>query len=293
MILVLGAGGQLGRDTVEAFLKADMPVQGLTHAELDAADARALRRELDRRAPELVVNCAAWTAVDAAQDHPDEALRVNAGIPKNLAAAGVPVIHFSTDYVFDGTLARPYVETDPCRPISVYGETKRLGESALLEGGGRGLILRTSWVWSERPGTKNFVQTILRAAKTLPGAKPLRVVDDQWGSPTRSGDLAEAVLKLVRQGAHLAPVRLFHAAGEGETTWCRFARAVLQAAGVDREVEAISTCEYPSRVERPARSVLDNTLLNKTFGVRLPDWQTSVSSAFLVGRGMGREAFRA
>jgi len=243
-------------------------------ASLDAAIARAQ--------PALVVNAAAWTAVDAAESAPEAAARANADGPARLAALcaarGAPLIQISTDYVFDGLKGAPYTEADPTNPTGVYGRTKLAGEEAALARWERVTVLRTSWVYS--PFGKNFVRTMLAAAER--GA-PLRVVADQRGCPTSAVDLADAVLLVA--GRLLAGWQpryrgVFHAAGQGEATWHGFAVAIFSAA--DRqgravpEVTAIRTEDWPTPARRPPDSRLDCTRLAETFGVRLPAWQESL-----------------
>lgn len=276
MIVVTGADGQLGREVVPALRRIGRDVRGFSRGELDVADRASLDRLLEECRPELVVNCAAWTAVEAAEDDPAGAWLANAHGPWLLGMLGLPVVHVSTDYVFDGRAGRAYAEEDACRPLSVYGASKRAGETALLASGAPGLILRTSWLWSERPGTRNFFHTIRRLAAQR---SVLEVVDDQIGAPTRAADLAAAVASLVEQGAHHGAMRVLHAASRGEASWCDFARAIVAGSGLSAEVRAIPTSAYPCKARRPARSVLDTTRLRRTFGLELPHWRESLQTA--------------
>ena len=227
----------------------------------------------------LVVNTAAWTAVDAAEADPDGARRANADGPAELArlcaASGVPLIHIGTDYVFDGDKGAPYTEDDAPRPTGVYGATKLAGEQAVLGSGGTVVVLRTSWVYSATG--KNFVKTMLNAALKT---DTLRVVGDQRGCPTAADDIADAVLAIAAQ-LRADHTGTYHMAGTGDTTWHGLAVAVFeQAARYDRAmptVHAIATADWPTPARRPADSRLDCTRLQRTFGVRLPPWRDSLA----------------
>jgi dTDP-4-dehydrorhamnose reductase len=234
-------------------------------------------------APRILVNAAAYTAVDKAESQPDEAMRANATGPALLARycndAGIPLIHVSTDYVFDGDKGAPYVETDPTSPTGVYGATKRDGEIAVLAACRRAVILRTSWVYA--PFGKNFVLTMLNAARKT---DRLRVVADQRGCPTSAEDLAAAILAIagrLDEGWDDSWRGIFHAAGGGETTWHGLALAVFEAAArhghARPTVEAIATADWPTPAKRPADSRLDCGKLAATFSLTLPAWQGSVA----------------
>jgi dTDP-4-dehydrorhamnose reductase len=233
--------------------------------------------------PWLVVNTAAYTAVDTAEDDVEAAYRANRDGPGALAqlcaAAGVPLIHISTDYVFDGTKAAPYVESDTTNPTGVYGTSKLAGEQDVLAAGGQAIVLRTSWVYA--PTGKNFVRTMLRV-----GAERdrLRVVADQRGCPTTAADLADAILAIaarLRDGWRDSYTGVFHAAGSGETTWHGLAVATFEEAARFGArvpvVEAITTADYPTKAKRPADSRLDCGKLAAVFGVRLPAWRPSLA----------------
>jgi dTDP-4-dehydrorhamnose reductase len=234
--------------------------------------------------PWLVVNAAAYTAVDAAEKDADAAYRANRDGPAELArlceAAGIPLIHVSTDYVYDGAKGEPYVETDPVAPQCVYGASKLAGEAAVLAACRRAVVLRTSWVYA--PTGRNFVCTMLTLGRTR---DRLTVVADQKGCPTTAADLAAAILEIA---AHIAASGwqdgfggVFHAAGSGWTTWhglasAAFAEAARHGAPVPR-VDPIATADWPTPAKRPADSRLDCTKLATVFGVRLPDWQPSLA----------------
>ncbi len=233
--------------------------------------------------PSLVVNAAAWTGVDAAETNADAAMRANRDGPAALAAlcreAHIPLIHVSTDYVFDGSKGAPYVETDATNPTGVYGASKLAGERAALDTWDRTVVLRTSWVYAALG--KNFVRTMLNAALK---ADTLRVVGDQKGCPTTADDLADAILAIVaRLRTEWKPdfAGVFHAAGEGWTTWHGLAVATFQEAARHGRpmpaVQAIATADWPTPARRPADSRLDCSKLADIFGVRMPPWRPSLA----------------
>jgi dTDP-4-dehydrorhamnose reductase len=266
-VLVTGAGGQLGLDLMEVFGRDDHHrVTGAAHGLLDVGDREAVLQAVTGLSPDLVVNAAAWTAVDACESDPDRAWRVNALGPRHLAEAaalvGAHVVHVSTDYIFDGTAVTPYTEWDRPNPQSIYGRSKLAGEQELLGRRPGATVVRTSWVCG-RHGA-NMVKTVLRLAG---GDGPLRFVDDQHGCPTFTEDLAAMIHRLAidrRPG-------VFHVTNQGPTTWYRFAADVLRAAGLDPgRVEPITTAELapPRPAPRPANSVLDNVAL-RSAGIAL------------------------
>ena len=279
-ILVTGGAGQLATALADLggarVVRVGRPLLDFDRPEsLDAAVAA--------HAPALVVNAAAWTAVDAAEAEPDAASRANADGPARLAqlcaARGIPLLHLSTDYVFDGLKGAPYVESDATNPTGVYGRTKLAGEERALAAADRVTVLRTSWVYS--PIGKNFVRTMLGAAAR---GVPLRVVADQQGCPTSARDLAAAVLHVAHRA--LAGWRpeyrgVFHAAGTGDTTWHGLALAVLEEAARHGrpmpEVMPITTADWPTPARRPPDSRLDCARLADVFGARLPPWREGVA----------------
>ncbi len=278
MIAVLGASGQLGRALVERCAFEEIPFTAFEHSVLDVADAAALREAIAPEQFDCIINCAAYTAVDAAETHPAEAYRVNAHAPLAIARTDVPVLHVSTDYVFSGESDSPYETTDPARPLGVYGASKRAGEVHLLEGGFSGAVVRTAWLYSAREGTRNFLHTVRRLAAER---GHLRVVDDQTGTPTLAEDLAEALLALYRRGAHRAPMRILHFTNAGSTTWCGFARAILEASGSSATVDAIRTEDYPLPAARPRRSVLSLESL-RPFGIAPRPWREALEAALKI-----------
>jgi dTDP-4-dehydrorhamnose reductase len=250
---------------------------------LDIGDRPAVIAAAGAFRPNLVINAAAYTAVDRAEDDVEQALRINRDGAGHVATAahmaGAPVIHISTDYVFDGSKGAPYVETDAPSPISVYGRSKLAGEQAVAAAHAHHVIVRTSWLCS--PEGNNFVKTMLRLAGER---REIRVVDDQWGAPTFADDLAAGIAAI---GDHLmstsdpaAVAGVYHATSSGATTWCRFAAAILGRAAAmgapSCRVRPIATADYPTRARRPANSRLDCNKLAATFGVRLPPWESGL-----------------
>ncbi len=303
-VLVTGARGQLGRDLVDAF-SGVVPVGGLSgdprtgnlgrrRADevigtdlpgLDITDRPAVLAEVRRLAPDVIVHGAAFTAVDACESDPDRAFAVNAVATRHLAEAarqaGAHLVYISTDYVFDGTSPRPYVEWDRPNPMSVYGRSKYGGE---LELGPADTIVRTSWVCGAHGA--NMVKTVLRLAE---GDGPLRFVDDQRGSPTFTADLAGALTVLA---AERRPGR-FHLTNQGVTSWFGFARAVLAAAGGDPgRVQAITTAELdpPRPAPRPASSALDNAAARLSGLAPLPPWEDALAR-LVAALGQGSATF--
>ncbi len=293
-ILLLGGSGQVGTEWLRLGRHdaALSQMQAPSRQELDLADAQAVRDWVRQQRPQLIVNAAAYTAVDKAESEPDLAHALNAALPTLLAqeAAGVgaSMVHYSTDYVFAGTGQQPHRENDPVQPLSVYGKTKALGEAGVRQHLSRHLILRTSWVMGAHGG--NFLKTMLRLAIEREG---LRVVADQAGVPTPAGLLAQMGWRAWRHcvqaeaAAHrAAPWGLYHLAPRGETHWSDYARLVLSEAQArgwalkagPMQVTPITTADYPTPAQRPLNSRLDVSLFEQTFGVTLPDWQAGVRS---------------
>jgi len=290
-VLVTGARGQVGADVAHE-LEGRAEVIAHDRSSLDLADPAAIAARVREARPDVIVNAAAYTAVDRAESEEDAARVVNAEAPALLAEearrAGALLIHYSTDYVFDGTKDGAYVETDATRPLSAYGRTKLAGERAIEESGAPHVILRTSWVYA--PHGRNFLLTMLKLAATR---EELRVVDDQRGAPTSSLHLARATLDLFTRGDRsraltaldVARVKeaagLYHATAAGETTWFGFARAIFAARPRPPRLVAISTQEYPTPARRPANSVLSNAKLKSTLGVELPGWREGLDEIML------------
>jgi dTDP-4-dehydrorhamnose reductase len=293
-ILVTGGTGQVG-DALKHTLAPLGEIYAPGRGELDLADASSIRNMMREFRPRWIVNAGAHTAVDRAESEPELAFAINATAPEvfgeEAKKIGAAVIHFSTDYVFDGSKATPYVETDPTGPISVYGSSKLAGEEALAASGCAYLVFRTSWVYGATG--KNFLLSILRFARER---EHLRIVADQHGAPTWSYDLARMTAHVIagreeeiaRNGASLvetvAPVGgVYHAGGSGETTWYGFAaQAIDDLRKLEPEtklasVEPIATSEYPTPAKRPANSRLDCSKLEAVLGWRMPEWQDSLT----------------
>lgn len=282
-ILLTGKNGQVGFELQRALAPLGA-VHAVDSRDCDLADAQALRELIRKVHPQVIVNAAAYTAVDRAEQEPGAAMAVNAVAPgvmgEEAAHLGATVIHYSTDYVFDGQKDSPYRETDTCSPLSVYGHSKRDGEAALVRSTPQHLIFRTCWVVGAHG--QNFAKTMLRLAQER---DELRVVNDQWGSPTSAALIADVTAHVVRQlqqtRGHDFPFGLYHLSAAGETTWYAYARFVLdQAAQRGRthriasdRIEAISSEQYPTLAKRPSNSRLDTALLRQTFGLTLPHWQ--------------------
>jgi dTDP-4-dehydrorhamnose reductase len=286
-ILVTGVSGQVGGALV-ARLPTSATVLTSDRSVLDLAEPRTIASTLDRLAPDVVVNPAAYTAVDNAEDEPDLARRVNAEAPGAMArwaaARDVPLVHFSTDYVFDGSGERAWREDDTPGPLSVYGATKLAGENHIRSAGGTFLIVRTSWIYAAQG--KNFLSTIARLARER---SELRIVDDQIGAPTPAALIADAVAGMLSEG--LGAFRencarasgLVHLAACGETSWHGFAGAIvegLKARGVALAVERvvpIASRDYPTKARRPLNSRLDLARVRSVFGIAPPTWQDALA----------------
>lgn len=279
-ILLLGATGQVGHELAYT-LDALGTVRAPRREEVDLTAPDTLRRAVAEIEPDLIVNAAAYTDVDGAEDEPGRAAELNAEAPRVLATAaqgvGAWLVHYSTDYVFDGTKRTPYTENDSPNPINAYGRTKRTGEQAIHAIGGRSVILRTSWVYSTR--RSNFVRTMLGLANEH---ETLTVVDDQTGVPTWAGWLAEATTtigeRLLSADEPSSLRGLYHLAGTGQTSWYGFARAIFAQFGRgDVSVEPVPTDEYPTPAPRPSYTVLDSTRARTTFDLTLPTWTTQLA----------------
>ncbi|NEX19143.1 dTDP-4-dehydrorhamnose reductase [Thiorhodococcus mannitoliphagus] len=284
-LLLIGANGQVGwelrrtlaclGDVVAASLEGEYgPV-------IDLMDAGSLVRLVRDTKPDAIINAAAYTAVDKAETDRDTASRINADAVGEMGALaaelGVPVIHYSTDFVFSGTLGRAYTEDDVPDPINVYGETKLGGERALLESGAKALIFRTSWVYGARGA--NFLLTMRRLFQER---EELRVVDDQIGTPTWSRMLAEitaqVLYRVMRGDLDLDRVGgLYNLTGTGDVSWYGFARAILEASGSPAKLIPIPSSEYQAPAKRPMFSVLNNRRFEETFGLSTPDWRLSLA----------------
>lgn len=276
--LVTGAAGMLGAEVVSALTSSGDEVAGLTRRDLDITDEAAVTAALRGWRPDVVVNCAAWTAVDDAESHEDEALRVNGHGPALLAgactAAGARLVQVSTDYVFSGTAGAPYGEYDRPAPQTAYGRTKLAGERAVLAAlPHAGYVVRTAWLYGAHG--PNFVRTIIRLERTQP---VVEVVSDQRGQPTWAADAAGQILRLIRSGA---PAGIYHATSAGETSWYGLARAIFRLLGAEEaRVKPVSTSEYPRPAPRPASSVLGHGAWAAAGVKPIGDWHQGLERAF-------------
>jgi dTDP-4-dehydrorhamnose reductase len=270
IILLAGAGGQLGRDLQLALRGAQL--HPFDHRQLDIADARAVNAAVDRVHPDWIINAAAFNDVDGAEQAPDQAFAVNAAGAGNLADAaarvGAAIVHISTDYVFDGAKGAPYTEDDHPNPLSVYARTKYEGEQRVLASGASACVLRTAWLYGWRG--KNFVKAILAAAER---GGPLRVVADQVGSPTATRDLSEAISALIGQGGGSARRGLFHVVNSGACSRFEFAKAIV---GGRVEVQPITTAEAARVAPRPKNSALTSTRWPATGLPTLSPWEVAL-----------------
>lgn len=284
-LLIAGWQGQVARALVEAAPGCpDVTACAVGRAALDICEARSIERALSRIEPSIVINSAAYTAVDKAETDSERAFALNRDGARLLAEAaarrGIPIIHLSSDYVYDGHKASPYVETDPASPTTVFGQSKLEGEQAVQHANPKHVILRTAWVFS--PSGRNFVKTMLGQAAEQ---ERVRVVDDQHGSPTYAPHLVTAILELARQlsagTSEQGAWGVYHAAGSGTTTWRALAEEVFRRSaalgGPFAAVDPIASADYPTAAQRPANSQLDCGKLERTFGLRLPAWQEGVA----------------
>jgi dTDP-4-dehydrorhamnose reductase len=279
-ILLLGAGGQLGMQLKQA-LTGKVELTALARTELDFTDAGAIRSAIRNTNPKIVINAAAYTAVDKAESESGQARLVNAVAPgviaEELAKASGWLIHYSTDYVFDGSGTQPWVETDPTGPLGVYGQTKLDGELAITATGCKHVILRTSWVYAAEG--RNFLHTMLRLGRER---EQLKIVDDQIGAPTTAEALTEAtqaVLNHLATGAAATASGVYHLACAGETSWCGFAKAIFaEFASRQRapEVLPIPTEAYPTPAKRPRNSRLNCNKFTRQFGFQMQPWQDAL-----------------
>jgi dTDP-4-dehydrorhamnose reductase len=284
-VLVTGADGQVGRALVKTFAES-AEVIGCNRRSLDLSNADQIREKVREIAPDIIVNAGAYTAVDRAESERDLAFAINGRAPGILAEealrASALLIHYSTDYVFNGSKTGAWVEGDATDPLSVYGASKLAGEEAIRGAGGRYLIFRTSWVYA--PEGKNFVLTMLRLGRERDA---LNVVDDQVGAPTTAAELARATHKIASEihGEKIDDSRswsgIYHMTCSGSVSWCGFARAIFDGAsslldGKTPKVNPIATSEFPTPAKRPLNSVLSNAKLKSTFGLQLLPWQSAL-----------------
>jgi len=278
-ILVTGANGQVGRELIFSGQQAKLRLHGVDIEDVDFTDASALNRSVENLELDGVVNAAAYTAVDAAEANPASAFAANVDGPTNLAEIcaqrQIPLIHISTDYVYDGLKKGAYVEDDPVAPQGVYAQSKALGDAAVTERLNHHVIIRTAWVYSIHG--YNFVKTMLRLFREK---SSVSVVDDQLGCPTHAADIAEAIVQIlvwIKNNQEI-PSGIYHYCSQGSTSWYGFAQKVLALAGpldhfVVTDLKPIPTSAYPTPAKRPANSVLDCTKIKQTFGIEPIPWE--------------------
>lgn len=280
-ILITGAGGQLGSEIrLLAGGNAGCQFFFTDTAELDITDSEAINQFLTEHSITKIVNCAAYNNVDGAESDPDSAIRINVHGTYNLAMAAaakdIIFVHISSDFVFDGNKRTPYHESDRPNPISEYGKSKLAGEVAFRKSGCKGIIIRTSWLYSPL-GQSNFVKTMLRLADEV---EEIKVVYDQVGTPTYAKDLAAAILHILPQLDEIPRYgEVFHYSNEGHCSKAEFAAKIMQVARLDCDIIPISSEEYRSAARRPQYSVLDKSMIKKVFGVEVPLWERSLSKA--------------
>jgi len=275
-VLITGKNGQVGAELGRLYQPSNNVI--LTgRDECDLSSEQSIRDAVRRFEPEIVINSGAYTAVDLAEKERHLCFAVNAVAPgvlaQETARTGALLIHYSTDYVFNGKKAQPYVESDPIDPINTYGASKAAGEKAIVEAGGRYLVLRTSWVYAAQG--KNFLRTMLRLGAERP---ELRVVDDQVGAPTSAAAIAAATRRIAdryQQNREYAAPGIYHMTAADSTSWCGFARAIFDAAAIEKKprVQPIPSSEYPTPASRPANSVLSNDKFARVFGFRMSGWK--------------------
>lgn len=291
-ILLTGAGGQVAWEVEQRAAAAGLTVRAFARTDLDISDNKAVHALVTAAAPRIVINAAAYTAVDKAETDKDRAFDVNRDGPGHLAAScaarEIALVHLSTDYVFDGKSKDPYVEEDFTAPLGVYGESKLAGEAAVRAFLDRHIILRTAWVYGVHGN--NFVKTMLRLGRER---DVLRVVDDQHGSPTFAGDIADALLVIARRvisdSLPEEAYGTFHYTGGGTVTWHGFAERIFDLAapnlGRRPKVEAITTAEYPTPAKRPANSVLDCGKIGDIYGIMQRPWEDALKE--MLGKTLG------
>lgn len=276
-VLITGSKGQLGMSIKK--LSPEFPDYQFIYTdveELDIANAYDIHKFISETKPKVIINCAAYTAVDKAEEEPEKAHLLNVTAPGLLAKAAsennILLIHISTDFIFGGDRKTPYSEEDKAFPESVYAKTKADGEQEVIKNSKRAIIFRTSWLYSEFG--HNFVKTILRIAKERP---EINVVSDQTGTPTYATDLAETILRLLPELTKLPQgTEILHFSNEGTASWYGFAKEIVQQSGLKCKVNPISTEQYPLPAKRPAYSVLDKSKIKSRYGIEIPEWKESL-----------------
>jgi dTDP-4-dehydrorhamnose reductase len=275
-VLITGGNGQLGLSIRKLSAEySGLQLICIDIGDLDITDEKALSKFILEMRPDVIVNCAAYTAVDKAEEETEKALLINAEAVYNIARIskdqGIFMIHISTDYIFDGTAHKPYTESDPANPVSSYGNSKLQGELKMIESGCAGMIIRTSWLYSEYGN--NFLKTIRRLAAER---SELRIVEDQTGTPTYAGDLAKVIMEIISNLKPSAGVEIFNYSNEGIVSWFGFARTIVELGGYPCKVTPIPTSAYPLPARRPMFSVLSKEKIRKAFRIEIPQWEESL-----------------
>jgi len=273
-ILITGSNGQLGNEMQQAAIRfPDFKFIYTDVEDLDICDKAALDTFIKNNAVNVIVNCAAYTAVDKAEDDVELCYKINAEAVRNIgevaAANNIKVVHVSTDYVFDGTNYVPYTEDQPVCPATVYGKSKLDGEKALLEACSQSLIIRTAWLYSSFGN--NFVKTMMKLGTERDS---LNVIFDQVGTPTYAADLADAILKVISHDTFVPGI--YHFSDEGVCSWYDFTKTIHRIAGITCDVQPIETKDYPARTPRPHYSVLNKAKIKSTYGIMIPHWEASL-----------------
>ncbi len=272
-VLVFGSNGQVGTEAVRQGQQLGWTMVAADRSVVDLTRPERINAVIQQVKPDAVLNAAAYTAVDRAEADPDVAALVNGSAPRAMAETcadlNVPMVHYSTDYVFDGSAGQPYREEDSTNPLGVYGRTKLSGERGVLDSKARAAVIRLAWVFSEHGS--NFVKTMLRLATTMP---QVRVVADQIGAPTAAADAAKAGLKALEALQERPDLSgLYHLGGKGIVSWAEFAEAIFACAGLNTKVTRITTADYPTPTQRPAYSALATQKITAAFGVEPSDWR--------------------
>ena len=263
MYLITGCNGQLGTE-----LKKRLPDAICADVDmLDITDMAAVEKFVREKNVDLIINCAAYTAVDKAEDDVDLATKINVDGPRNLAKTGAKIIHISTDYVFDGMAHKPYMTDDETKPVSVYGKTKRMGELAVLENAPIAVVIRTAWLYS--PYGNNFVKTMRRLGAERDS---INVVSDQIGTPTYAGDLADAIVQIIPQMTS-ENSGVYHFTNLGVCSWYDFASEIMEKSDLNCVVNPINSNQYPTRATRPFYSVLDKSKIQNVFNIKIDHWK--------------------
>lgn len=281
-ILITGSKGQLGNELRTLYGKyPEFKFTFTDVEELDITDMKAVAEFMDNQHPEVVINCAAYTAVDKAEQEPELALKINSLAVRNLSNAcgefNALLMHVSTDYIFGGTGHRPYIETDTPDPVSSYAKSKYAGETQMLSSCQNGIIIRTSWLYSSFGN--NFVKTVMKVGKERGS---MNVVYDQVGSPSYAKDLASAILAIIPALKSHEGVEIFHYANEGVASWFDFARAVVEFSGISCRISPIETKDYPLPASRPFYSVLNKAKIKERFGIEIPYWRDSLEDCIKI-----------